>query len=63
MQHLNIKYTIYLLLLIFMASCKAPSLNFGERYLTKNYEIKRRKKIKKYLDYRKDSFKGKRRRR
>lgn len=47
-----LKYIVYVILIMVFISCKAPSLNYGERYLIKNYEKKRRKKIKKYLDYR-----------
>jgi hypothetical protein len=38
-------------LLLFFVSCKPYNLDFGERYLVRYYEKKKRKKIKKYLDY------------
>jgi hypothetical protein len=37
--------------LLLFTSCKPYNLDFGERHLVKNYEVKRRKKVAKYLKY------------
>jgi len=57
------KYLSYLFILTIIVSRKAPSLDFGGKYHKSNYEVKRRKKIKKYLDYQQDTMKDKHKRR
>lgn len=44
-----LKFLVIVFLFLFI-SCKPYNLDFGERYLVRNYEKKKRKKIKKYLE-------------
>ena len=53
------KRLLCIAMIAMLVGCKtSDSLNFGERYLVKNYEQKRRKKIKKYHDDKLKMLKG-----